>query len=619
MNDRKQKVSVFYIISFSLLRRKAMKLKGKIIIGAMVLAAISGMQSMAQNVYELTPVLVTANRYSTPDLKIPAATEVFTQEKIKQLGAQTVMDVVKNIPGFSFTASPTGNQYVGFRGLGRNYTAILVNGIPLGQDANYDLDAISTDTIERIEVVKGGSTVQYGSSAMAGVINIITKKESSTSKVVVGGGDQHKLTGSVDLGLNKLAISYNHSQQRDFGKVYTMNTREGFGGYIGDKQKKDSLNVQYALNEDWTFQYMYTERTTDCSKFLASTGAISPGFHSVIKYNFAQMHYAKDNVLGAVYYRNRDWKYNTSTHQKGNNYGFNLQNRWDMEDTKLTAGVEYERESTKNNTNVEAGKRNSAAVFVMTDNKINEHLNVLVGAREAYVEKSGSKLCPQFQILWTPAERDSYYVNINRSMRAPNVYEQWGSPTQLMNPDLKAESGWNYEMGWKKLFSQGDYFKVDLFHMKIDDRISSRRVGGLTQYYNVDAYKNTGVEVSYESNPSSHFMYNVGMSYANPKQKKKGLWERTEYKLGANWGLGYKDDVTQANLTFNYYGKRSNDVDRMLNLDLSASRKLSANDTVHFYVYNLLGRDDIRSTWATSNTGSLLPERNWLMTFEHKF
>lgn len=45
-----------------------MKLKGKIIIGAMVLAALSGMQSMAQNVYELTPVLVTANRYSTPDL-----------------------------------------------------------------------------------------------------------------------------------------------------------------------------------------------------------------------------------------------------------------------------------------------------------------------------------------------------------------------------------------------------------------------------------------------------------------------------------------------------------------------------------------------------------------------
>lgn len=593
-----------------------MKFKGKIMLGAMLLAALSGMQSLAaeSDVYQLGEVLVTASRYETSDLKIPAATEVFTQEKIKQLGAQNVMDVVKNIPGFSFTASPTGNQYVGFRGLGRNYTAILVNGIPLGQDANYDLDSISTDTIDRIEVVKGGSTVQYGSSAMAGVINIITKKESHVSKVIVGGGDQHKLTGSVDLGLDKLVVSYNHNQQKDFGKIYTMSS----GGYIGDKQKKDSLNVQYAIDEDWTFQYMYTKRNTDTSRF-SPAGVISPGFHSVIKYNFAQMHYAKENLLGAVYYRNRDWKFNTTTHQKGNNYGMNLQNRWDLDAMKLTAGVEYERESTKNNTDVDAGKRNSAAVFVMTDNKINDHLNVLVGAREAYVEKSGSKFCPQFQVLWSPAEKDSYYININRSMRAPNVFEQWGTPTQIMNPDLKAESGWNYEMGWKKLLSGGDYFKLDVFHMKIDDRITSTKVSGKTFYYNADSYKNTGVEVSYESNPASHFVYNVGLSYANPKTQEKGIWSDTEYKLGMNWGLGYTDDVTQANVTFNYYGKRSYDVKHMLNVDLSASRKISANDTVHFYVYNLLGRDDIRSTGAKNNTGSLLPERNWLMTFEHKF
>ena len=177
----------------------------------MLFAALTGMRSMAQDteVYQLGEVLVTANKYETPDLKIPASTEVFSQGKIKQLGAQNVMDVVKNIPGFSFNASPTGNQYVGFRGLGRNYTAILVNGIPLGQDANYDLDSISTDTIDRIEVVKGGSTVQYGSNAMAGVINIITKKSSNTSKIIVGGGDQHKLRlytkcwGLVDVRIHK--------------------------------------------------------------------------------------------------------------------------------------------------------------------------------------------------------------------------------------------------------------------------------------------------------------------------------------------------------------------------------------------------------------------------------
>lgn len=599
-----------------------MKIAEKLFLGAMIISSLSEISVAAAEaeVFQLGEVLVTATKYETPDLKIPASTEVFTQEKIKQLGAQNVMDVIKNIPGFSFTASPTGNQYVGFRGLGRNYTAILLNGIPMGQDANYDLDAISTDTIDKIEVVKGGSTVLYGSNAMAGVINIITKKSSNTSKVILGGGDQHKLTGSVDIGLDQLAVSYNHNQSRDYGKIYSTKDRSGKGinYYMGDKQKRDNLNLQYALNDHLLFQYMYTERTTDAS-ILKYNGSRNPGFHSVIKYNFAQLHYSDDSMLGAIYYRNRDWKYNTTTHQKGDNYGFNLQNQWDLGLTKLTGGVEYEYESTKNYTNIDAGKRKSGAFFFMTDNKVNDHINLFVGAREAYVQKSGSKFCPQIQLLWMPTELDSYYVNINRSMRAPNVYEQWGTETQLMNPDLTAESGWNYELGWKKKLYNRDYFKIDVFHMKIEDRIISRKINGLTQYYNSDVYTNSGIEASYESSPDSHFVYSVGISYANPKVQNKGIWKKTEYKLGMNGGVGYKDDVTQANVTLNYYGNRSYDVAHMINLDLSASRKLSDKDSIHFYAYNLLGRDDIRSTGATGDTGSLLPDRNWLMTFEHRF
>lgn len=67
-----------------------MKLKGKIIIGAMVLAAISGMQSMAaeKEVYQLGEVLVTANKYSVPDLEIPAATEVISGQQIEKYGRQ---------------------------------------------------------------------------------------------------------------------------------------------------------------------------------------------------------------------------------------------------------------------------------------------------------------------------------------------------------------------------------------------------------------------------------------------------------------------------------------------------------------------------------------------------
>lgn len=590
----------------------------KILLESIIFSAMLGGQGNAaeQEVYQLDTVLVTATKYQTPDIQIPASTEVYDQKKIQQLGAQNVMEVVRNIPGFSFVASPTGNQYVGFRGQNRNYTAILVNGIPLSQDGNYDLEAISTNVIDRIEVVKGGSSVLYGSNAMAGVINIITKKSTNESKIILGGGDQHKLTGSLDVGLNKLAVSYNHTQSRDFGESY-RSTRYS---YIGDKQKKDSLNVQYALTDKLLFQYMYTERTTDMS-MLYPTGRKTAGFHSVIKYNFAQMHYSDGNLLGAVYFRNRDWKFNTSTHQKGNNYGLNLQNRWDLGRTELTAGIEYEREDTQNSGAIPAAKRDSAAVFFMTNNKINEKLNFLVGAREAYTEKSGSKFLPQFQLLFAPNASNSYYLNINRSMRIPTVSEQWGTTTQEMNPDLKAENGWNYEIGWKKILGDQDYIKFDVFHMDIKDRIYSKKVAsGLTKYFNANTYKNTGVELSYESSPAKHFVYNAGISYANPKQKtvSSGKWARVDYKLGLNWGLGYKDELTQAYLNFNYMGVRQN-VDPMLNIDFSASRKISDADTIHFYIYNLLDRDDIRSSSATSPTGSILPERNWLLTFEHRF
>lgn len=112
-----------------------MKLKGKIIIGAMVLAAISGMQSMAaeKEVYQLGEVLVTANKYSVPDLEIPAATEVISGQQIENMGAKSVMEVMKNIPGFVISESPFGNGNPGIRGIS-GHMSIMINGIPLNQD-----------------------------------------------------------------------------------------------------------------------------------------------------------------------------------------------------------------------------------------------------------------------------------------------------------------------------------------------------------------------------------------------------------------------------------------------------------------------------------------------------
>ena len=592
-------------------------LNGAVALGCMLFAA-PVMAHEALNEYVLDPMMVTAARYEKRDVDIPAATEIYDQQKIEKLGANNVMEVVKNIPGFTLTASPTGNTYIGFRGIAKDNVAILVNGIPLNQDGNYDLESISADIIDRIEVVKGGATVLYGSNASAGVINIITNKKAAKNKVLIGFGDKNKFKGAVNVATDKLQLSYSRQQSKDRGFVYKNSGASNY--YTGDKLEKDSLNLQYAISDNLSLQYMYSKKVSDCSKSV--DGVYKPGFHSDIKYNFGQLRYVNDDLQATVFFRNRDWKFNTSTHQKGHNYGADLQDKFKLGNTMLTVGANYENENTKNSNNIEAAKRDSAAVFFMTETEVSDKTKIFLGAREAYVEESGSKFCPQFQVMHSLGTDDNIYLNVNRSMRAPHVNEQWGTSTQLMNPDLKAENGWNYEFGWKKKLAADELFKVNLYHMDINDRIYSQRNyngSGKSMFLNANKYRNTGVEVSYEKAASEKFSYNVGVSYGNPEQKlAKGDWQRVDFKLGLHAGVGYNLGKTNANIYANYMAERINGVKPMLDLTLNVKQQITKNDALRFAVYNLLDRDDIR-TGSSSGTGAMLEERNWMLSYEHSF
>lgn len=590
---------------------------GAVALGCLLFAA-PVMAHEALNEYVLDPMMVTAARYEKRDVDIPAATEIYDQQKIEKLGANNVMEVVKNIPGFTLTASPTGNTYIGFRGIAKDNVAILVNGIPLNQDGNYDLESISADIIDRIEVVKGGATVLYGSNASAGVINIITNKKAAKNKVLIGFGDKNKFKGAVNVATDKLQLSYSRQQSKDRGFVYKNSGASNY--YTGDKLEKDSLNLQYAISDNLSLQYMYSKKVSDCSKSV--NGVYKPGFHSDIKYNFGQLRYVNDDLQATVFFRNRDWKFNTSTHQKGHNYGADLQDKFKLGNTMLTVGANYENENTKNSNNIEAAKRDSAAVFFMTETEVSDKTKIFLGAREAYVEESGSKFCPQFQVMHSLGTDDNIYLNVNRSMRAPHVNEQWGTSTQLMNPDLKAENGWNYEFGWKKKLAADELFKVNLYHMDINDRIYSQRNyngSGKSMFLNANKYRNTGVEVSYEKAASEKFSYNVGVSYGNPEQKlAKGDWQRVDFKLGLHAGVGYSLGKTNANIYANYMAERINGVKPMLDLTLNVKQQITKNDALRFAVYNLLDRDDIR-TGSSSGTGAMLEERNWMLSYEHSF
>ena len=132
--------------------------------------------------YDLGETVVTATKTKLAEKKVPMSTQVITQKEIKETGAYNVRDVLKTLAGLNvMEAGMTGNM-VSIRGMGTSSTLILVDGRRMsGEDSGstmnvYELNRVNLQDVERIEVIRGSGSGLYGSDAMGGVINIITKK-----------------------------------------------------------------------------------------------------------------------------------------------------------------------------------------------------------------------------------------------------------------------------------------------------------------------------------------------------------------------------------------------------------------------------------------------------------
>ena len=599
-----------------------MNYKGKIIIGTMIITAYTCIQGLAadSNVYQLGEVLVTANKYSETDLEIPAATEIITGKQIENMGAKSVMEVMKNIPGFVISESPFGNGNPGIRGIS-GHMSIMINGIPLNQDYYFQMGTLSASSIDRIEVVKGGSAVLYGSNATTGVINIITKKD-NTNKIVIGAGDHNQRNISGYMNRNGLSIAYEHYGIKNAGILYKSVSTQ----YDQTNMYRDSINVNYTPNKDWNFMYLHSDRHSDVDTLNAQQMKKTGSYNSNTLYDVTQVTYSNKNLRATTYYQNRAWKYmynGRGGRDTGKSYGLDVVNKWNLSWTNLTAGSMFENESFKNLSGTTWVKRNRnyGAVYFLANTDLDNKTKLLVGAREVFTGDSGNMFCPSFQMLYKLSERSSAYINVNKSLRKPDLSKRYGSnATTLPNPDLRSEKAWTYETGWKKLVGEHGMWKFDVYHMEISDRIYSDYIPGsskLKMNYNATKYKNTGIELSYDWTVNQGLSYNIGVSMSNPKQiaKRNLPWERAENRLSIHSDITYKVKNTSVNVYFNYAGQRVKHTAPMYSLDMNIQQRINRNDLVSLKISNVLNRDDYRG----STPGACMQDRNWMLSYEHRF
>lgn len=540
--------------------------------------------------FTLDPMVITATRTEKRDVDVPASTTILSNQDLKNTGAQNLQVALGRVHGLIYkTFSPGGGAMgtmaneIAIRGVS-NGTLVMLNGTPMNLRGKYFLDAIPVENVERVEIVKGGAGVLYGSEAMGGVINIITKKE-FTNSVSVGYGNYGQQKYSASVGTDKVNVGYNLEK---WGNVDTISRSDDKGLKHTDMtgSEKRNLYVDYKINDNWNFLYNYFETNVrydtwfdDAYKEVPKGGALQQNREYVTKQNLVQLLYQDDTLKANLYYNqnklmaNGFTNYNTSgkfqgkiydTDEKNRTYGADVQKEWQLNSKgSLVLGGSYQNEFYDDYSS-KVTDRHIYAVYGQYDHKFDDKNELIVGARETwttggYRDQNYDNFSMSGQYVHKLDDDDSLYANVTQSFIMPTFSQMYGaSDTAIANPDLKPQKGVSYEAGWKRV-TDSHSWKAAVYHIDITDNISATWDTNKTEYqYTNEDFKNTGIELSCDIEGKNGWSYNWGVNYMDPKVKgtKKPYWDRKYGRVQLNGGITYSKDKWVSSLQGTYLAER---------------------------------------------------------------
>lgn len=565
-------------------------LMSALILGCVTIGGNTVFAENSAEEFTLDPMVITATRSEKIDVDVPASTTILSTQDLKNTGAQNLQVALGRVPGLIYkTFAPGGGAMgtmaneIAIRGVS-NGTLVMLNGTPMNLRGKYFLDAIPVESVERVEIVKGGGSVLYGSEAMGGVINIITKKEFSNS-VSVGYGNYGQQKYSATVGAGDLNIGYTLEK---WGDVDTISRSHDKGNKHTDMtgSEKRNLFVNYKLNDNLNFLYNYYETNVrydtwfdNAYKSVPKGGALQQNREYVTKQNLVQLNYNDGSIKGNLYYNQNKLmadgftNYTTSgsysgtvydTDEKNRTYGADLQKEWKLNSkAQLILGGSYQNEFY-DNYGTKLTDRNIYAVYGQYDHKFDEKNEFIFGARETwttagYRDQNYDNFSMSGQYLYKLTENDSIYASVQQSFIMPNFSQMYGASEQaISNPDLKPQKGTNYEIGYKKVTDTHSW-KAAIYHIDITDNITATWETDKSEYqYTNEDFKNTGVELSCDITGSNGFSYNWGVNYMDPKVKgtKKPYWDRKYGRWQLNGGITYTKDKWTSSLQGIYLAKR---------------------------------------------------------------
>lgn len=633
----------------------------------------------AAEVYELNPVLVTAQRSVTKDMETPAAIEVLHADDLQKTGATSVQEALKFSTGIITHAQGPRNISQGtmtskavIRGVEKG-TLVLIDGVPINQGGRYNLEDIPVESIDRVEVVRGGGAVLYGSEANGGVINIITKgKRANMVKAGFGNYGIQNYAASFQAGKLGFTAAYDHTGKIDHISAPTETTSKKTGAPRGlyyniKRGEHANFNARYDFNDDLYVTHTYGRNSAHyVYKYTGIDNAANAGkeYKNVIhstEENLTALHYTKNNFSANAFYNRRDQETKNASakinktkpekfdplnisHDKTSyldqTVGINLQNRWNFHKGSFMLGYEFQRDMQNN---VKSGtekfySRNAHSLFGQVAYDFTHATQANLNFRQTWTEADAAgnkydKFTPEFVLMHHLDENTMVYGKVGQSFMLPTFTQLYGGGKGgniVGVPDLKPEKGMHYELGAKKSIGKNAY-RVALYSYKIEDFIDADTKDLKNITYNNSDVKNTGIEIDWTRNQNENLSYRLGLTYSHPQKREgtiehgvetKGKWHDYYGKLGFNAGIDYTRGKLTTAFHISYLGDRTRDKDpypsmkAQLFSDINFSYQ--ANDNARFFlnIDNLFDRRDIISSSSSSfyNLG-----RNFMAGVEYKF
>ena len=586
---------------------------------------------------------VTANRMALLDLDTPAAMDVITDKDIMNSGAKNAFDAVNMVPGItSFSYGASGLEYgamdsrVNIRGLERG-SLILVNGVPMNLNGKGGLSSIPTGSIARIEVLKGAASALYGSDAMSGVVNVITKTPTKEGgSATIGVGNMGSQTYKINYGTPRFLIGI---ERGFFGKqdpstpvrTDSVSHPRGYEYYTArDKGNSIGIFMSGKLSDKVTLNFSRFEGKSAYAQLSTESNATNRNRHSTTyayddSKNNASLIYKDGNTTGTLFYNDRDLKGKNRKHSLpsytsndsnyiARQYGFDVQHEWDFRGGKdyLIAGVLGKRETYRTTSGpvYASPHRHSLALYGSYSYQINPTWTTVVGLRYTDIKdpvKNQHVLTPQFQLNHRINKESSVYMNVGKAFTMPNLSDTFKTVNRqyqsVSGRNLKPEEGWNYELGYKHI-TKKDSWKVAAFYMDFKNFFSWKpdSNGKMTIRVNGGRFRNVGVEAQYGRKLTDRLKVTVGAAYSNPKQMEidKNYWKQANPKLQFTGGIHYNSSTWTAGSSINFVTKRMKNRDGGINPNLVAwnayvGYQFNENSSVRLDARNLLNRHNVIS------------------------